>query len=113
MTDFFPPVLPGMAELAELPAGHQASRYRLLAQYLAGRRDRSQALEGVCRRLDPDGRITDTTRAHVLDDRRPFRRVVLRGALIALGFPLPAWLHENEEVRAANKAWLCEFGAAA
>lgn len=111
MTDIFPPVLPGMAELAQLPAAHQTARYRLLAEYLNGRKDRAQTLGGVCRRLDPDGRITDATRAHVVEDRRPFRRMVLRGAMIALGLPLPAWLYETAAVWTANRDWLAEFAA--
>ena len=108
MTDIFPPVLPGMAELAQLPTEHQTARYQLLAEYLSGRKDRAQTLGGVCRRLDPEGRISDTTRAHVVDNRRPFRRMVLRGAMIALGLRLPAWLYETPEVWAANRTWLAE-----
>ena len=106
MTNRLPPVLPGRAELAELPTGHRLARYRLLAQYLEGRNDRAKNLGRICSRLDPDGCITDEMRAHVVDDRQPFRRMVLRGAMIALGLPLPGWLYETEEVWAANKEWL-------
>lgn len=110
MTDtIFPPVLPGMAELAQLPAAQQAARYRLLAEYLSTRKDCAQALGGVCNRLDPEGRITDETRFHVVDDRRPFRRMVLRGALLALGLKLPDWLHENEQARTANRDWRAAY----
>lgn len=106
---FLPPVLPGMAELCQLPATRLAARHRLLREYLAGRNDRAEVLDAICNRLNAQGRITDETRAHVTDPRRPFRRMVLRGAMIALGLRLPAWLYESDETHAANREWRAQY----
>lgn len=102
-------VIPVTAELCLLLSEPHTARYLTLAEYLTGRNDRLSVFNGICERLDPQGCVTDETRAHVTDPSSPFRRMVLRGAMIALALPLPTWLHENEEASAANAQWRTQY----
>lgn len=76
----------------------------MLASYLRADPRRVPVLQSIMDRLDDDGAVGDLARYYVV--RSSFRRAVLRGALIALGFKLPSWAMETREAADANRIFV-------
>ena len=79
----------------------------MLASFLRANPNRLPVLRSILSRLDDDGAVGDRARYYVV--RHSFRRAVLRGALIALGFKLPTWTHETPAAAAANRLFIEAF----
>ena len=79
----------------------------MLAAYLRGNPHRLPVLQAIMDRLDDDGAVGDTARYYIIASH--FRRAVLRGVLIALGFKLPSWSMETAEAHAVNASFAADF----
>lgn len=79
----------------------------MLASYLRADPRRLPILQSIMLRLDDDGAVGDRARYYVV--RSAFRRAVLRGVLIALGFPIPAWARETAGATKANGAFIASY----
>jgi hypothetical protein len=79
----------------------------ILATYLRSDPRRLPVVQSIMDRLDDDGAVGDRARYYVV--RSTFRRAVLRGALIALGFKLPSWSVETPAAAAANRDFVASY----
>lgn len=79
----------------------------MLASFLRDDPNRLPVLRSIIDRLDADGAVGDRARFYII--RSAYRRAVLRGALLALGFKLPTWTHETPAAAAANRQFVEAF----
>ncbi|WP_029728742.1 hypothetical protein [Sphingomonas sp. UNC305MFCol5.2] len=93
--------------MIELPFTPTTPGEAMLATYLRGKPGRLPVLQSIIDRLDPDGAVGDRARYYIV--RSNFRRAVLRGALIALGFTLPSWSKETAAAAEANARFVADY----